>query len=97
VQVDPIKATLKAPGTQRLKLQYDEPLSNFAFKFNLRRYNSVWSIGASVDEEGRKKFDSMLRKLLVNDPPAALKMWMTSPARKVTQLIPEVRRCRLTL
>jgi hypothetical protein len=22
-----------------LKLQYDEPLSNFAFNFNLRRYN----------------------------------------------------------
>jgi hypothetical protein len=22
-----------------LKLQYDEPLSNFAFSFNLRRYN----------------------------------------------------------
>jgi hypothetical protein len=38
VQVDPIKPTLKAPGTKRLKLQYDEPLSNFAFNFNLRRY-----------------------------------------------------------
>jgi len=24
-----------------LKLQYDEPLSNFAFKFNLRRYNKA--------------------------------------------------------
>ena len=23
VQIDPIKPTLKAPGTQRLKLQYD--------------------------------------------------------------------------
>ena len=39
MQVDPIKPTLKAPGTKRLKLQYDEPLSSFAFKFNLRRYN----------------------------------------------------------
>jgi hypothetical protein len=26
---------------QRLKLKYDEPLSNFVFKFNLRRYNMV--------------------------------------------------------
>jgi len=29
---------LKAPGTKRLKLKYDEVLSRFAFKFNLRRY-----------------------------------------------------------
>jgi len=26
---------------QRLKLQYDEPLSNFAFNFNLRRYSQA--------------------------------------------------------
>jgi len=26
---------------QRLKLKYDEPLSNFAFKFNLRPYSKV--------------------------------------------------------
>ena len=38
MQVVPIKPTLKAPGTKRLKLKYDEALSNFAFKFNLRRY-----------------------------------------------------------
>jgi hypothetical protein len=38
VQVDPIKPTLKAPGTKRLKLKCDLLLSNFAFKFNLRRY-----------------------------------------------------------
>jgi len=41
VQVVPIKPELKARRTQRLKLQYDEPLSNFAFNFNLRRYNPV--------------------------------------------------------
>ena len=29
---------LKAPGTKRLKLKCDSPLSNFAFNFNLRRY-----------------------------------------------------------
>ena len=38
MQLDPIKPTLKPPGTKRLKLQYDGPLSNSAFKFNLRRY-----------------------------------------------------------
>jgi hypothetical protein len=35
VQVDPIKPTLKPPGTKRLKLNYDELLS----KFKLCRYN----------------------------------------------------------
>jgi len=40
VQVDPIKAVLKAPGTMRLKLKYDKQLSNVAFKFNLRRYTT---------------------------------------------------------
>jgi len=38
VQVDPMKPTLKAPGTKCLKHISDVPLSNFAFKFNLRRY-----------------------------------------------------------
>jgi hypothetical protein len=39
VQVDPIKLTLKAPGIKLLKLKYDnKPLSNFAFRFNFRRY-----------------------------------------------------------
>ena len=40
VQVDPVKPTLKAPGTKRLKLEYDEVLSSFAFKSNLRRYTA---------------------------------------------------------
>ena len=41
MQVAPIRPTLKAPGTQRFKLKYDQLLSillEFAFKFNLRRY-----------------------------------------------------------
>jgi hypothetical protein len=41
VQVAPIEAKLKAPGTKRLKLRYHEPLSKFAFKSNLRRYSTV--------------------------------------------------------
>jgi len=38
VQVDPIKPTLMAPRTTRLKLKYDKLLSSVAFKFNLRSY-----------------------------------------------------------
>jgi len=41
VQVNPIKSTLKAPGTKRLKLNYNELLSNFAFNFNLRHDTPV--------------------------------------------------------
>jgi len=41
VQVDPIKPTLKAPGTERSKLKCDGLHSTFAFKFNLRRYTSA--------------------------------------------------------
>ena len=41
MQFDPIKPTLKPPGTKRLKLKYDELLSSFAFNFNLRRYTTV--------------------------------------------------------
>jgi hypothetical protein len=40
VQVDPIKSTLKAPGTKCLKRKCHELLSNFAFNFQLRRYNT---------------------------------------------------------
>jgi hypothetical protein len=38
VQVDPMKPKLKPPGTKRLKLNCDIPLSTSAFKLNLRRY-----------------------------------------------------------
>ena len=41
MQVDPIKLTLQAPGTRLLKLKHDEPLSSFAFKLHLRRYDVV--------------------------------------------------------
>jgi hypothetical protein len=37
MQVEPIKPALKAPGTKRLELIYDGPLSKFPFNFNLRR------------------------------------------------------------
>ena len=45
LQVDPMQPTLKASGAQRLKLKYDEPLSNFAFTFNLRRCATAAAAG----------------------------------------------------
>jgi Leucine-rich repeat (LRR) protein len=44
LNLEPMRPVLKAPGTQRLKLNYDEPTSNSAFKFNLRRYNTGGSL-----------------------------------------------------
>jgi hypothetical protein len=46
VQVDPIKSTLKAPGTQALRLRYDQLLSTFALKLNSRRYTAASSPAA---------------------------------------------------
>ena len=39
MQVDPIKPTLKAPATKRLKLKYDKLLPSFGFNLNLRHFN----------------------------------------------------------
>jgi len=44
VQLDPIKPTLKAPGSQRLKLKYGNTLSTVAVKLYLRRYNTGLNI-----------------------------------------------------
>ena len=38
VQVEPMKSTLKAPGTNPLNLKYHELLSSFAFNFILCRF-----------------------------------------------------------
>jgi len=38
VQVDPMEPTLIAPGSERLKLQYDNLLSSIGFTFNMCRY-----------------------------------------------------------
>ena len=48
VRVDPIKPTLKAPGTKRLNLEYDEVLSNVAFDINMRLYTMEPVPDASV-------------------------------------------------
>jgi hypothetical protein len=41
VQDEPIKPTLKVPGTQRLKLKYDEVVSSCAVNLNLRHCPTV--------------------------------------------------------
>jgi hypothetical protein len=47
VQVDPIKPTLKAPGSKQLKkLQDDTPLSTCAFDFDSRHY--TWAKARGV-------------------------------------------------
>jgi hypothetical protein len=48
VQIDPIRPTLKPTGTKRLKLQYDEMLSNFAINFNLRRYTTAPNVASAT-------------------------------------------------
>jgi len=42
VQANPIKPTLKAPGSERLKLKCDILLLTYAFRCNLRRYNPYY-------------------------------------------------------
>ena len=48
MQVHPMKSALKPPGSKRLKLKYDKPLSNCAVKFNLRRYNEFEMLTKSL-------------------------------------------------
>jgi hypothetical protein len=43
---------LKALGIKLLKLKYDKPLSNFAFKFDLRRYTVVLRAAVTDDRQG---------------------------------------------
>ncbi|GMH33280.1 hypothetical protein BSKO_01114 [Bryopsis sp. KO-2023] len=54
-------------------------------------FSLVWSIGANTNEVGRQRFDTVLRKLLVNDPPADVKPFIKAPPVKITQLFPEGR------
>jgi hypothetical protein len=55
VQDDPITPVLKALKTMRLKLKVNEPLSSFAFKFNLRRYSEAEAGRiATLEREGKQ-------------------------------------------
>ena len=59
MQVDPIKPTLKAPGTMRLKLKHGKPLSSFAFNPKLRRYRMAAN-PAAIAEARRGLRERML-------------------------------------
>ena len=61
VQVDPLKPTLKVPGTKRLTLEFDEPVSSFAFRFNLRRYAMGWAAAAGFPRQGGNRPISVYR------------------------------------
>jgi hypothetical protein len=59
VHVDPMKPIFKPPRSKRLKLESVVLLSDFTFKFNLRRYNlggtklSSQECGYGIDTAGR--------------------------------------------
>ena len=53
MQFAPIKTKLKAPGTKRLKLKYDDVLSNFVFDFTLRRYIKEEGVTVLVTAAGK--------------------------------------------
>jgi hypothetical protein len=48
-----MKPKLKPPGTKRLKLKHENPLSSFAFNFNLRRYRADCGGAHSGAHRGR--------------------------------------------
>ena len=52
-------------------------------------FSLVWSVGACTDSAGREVFDKMLRKILINDAPKDLQIFITAPSVKLTQLFPE--------
>ena len=52
-------------------------------------FSLVWSVGSSVNEEGRKIFDKNLRKILLNDTPNDLKPFVKAPSVKLVQLFPD--------
>jgi len=65
VQFDPIIPTLKAPGTKRLKLKCDEPLSNFAFNINLRRCNKALASDETEMDVERAGIEALFAEMAV--------------------------------
>jgi len=59
-----MKLKLKAPGTFLLTLKYDEPLSTFASKFNLRRYTLAYA--PFVPDAERAHYESLAQTDLNN-------------------------------
>ena len=66
VQLDPIKPTFKAPGIKLLELQYDELVSNFAFKLILRRYIKVSNDKQTFHDAAYVVFKYEVRRCMLN-------------------------------
>ena len=73
MQVDPIKPTLKAPGTKRLNLSHDQLLSSVAFKFNLCRYTEERRKRRRKRDDRKKKDEDRKKvgRALCVTPPGA--------------------------
>ena len=54
MQVHSVKPRLKAPGCERLKLKYDDLLSNVALNFMLRHYNEKTPLHRAVESMSRE-------------------------------------------
>jgi hypothetical protein len=60
VQVDPIKIGFcKRPWYQCLKLEYNEPLSHYAFSFNLRRYTTATPATSQQGAAGSTRLEAL--------------------------------------
>jgi hypothetical protein len=80
VQVNPIKITLKAPGSERLKLRCDEMLSNFAFRFNLRCY--TWEAQCDAARVHRSKLRRVAMKWSEQRVAGAFAGWLSAIAQR---------------
>ena len=101
VQVDPMKSMLKAPGTKRLKLKHDEPLSNFALKLNLRRYIMLRHLSRNI-KDIKQVYQYYCSTGFTGTTAARLKFavaaFSTSGGRPMDPIYTSsVGRCRLTL
>lgn len=50
---------MKALGTKRLELRYDKPLSNLAFRYNVRRYSKATE---AVSKAAQDKYNSISKE-----------------------------------
>ena len=109
MQVDPIKPTSKAPGSKHLKLNYDYPPSESAFKFKLRHYSKAAEVVGYTSDEvmGRDFIEDFItpgfkvsvKEVLDNSLQGIVTSSYEFPLFSKTGHRVEllVRRCRLTL
>jgi len=81
-----MKPTLKPPGTKHFKLKGDMLLSNFAFKFNLRRYNTASHVLAAFGGAGPQHACAIARALGRGLHSSRFQLNLSSSVHRVTQL-----------